>query len=208
MLRGRCRSCGTRFSLRYFFVEVITALVFWLTFRHYGFDPRLGAYLLLFCGFIIATFVDFEHRIIPDEVTLNGCLAGLILSFFIPTLQDVAPISWAAREWALGRATLGMLIGGGLMYGMGVLGEWIFKKEALGGGDVKLMAMVGAFLGWKVALLAFFIAPLFGAVYGIIEKIRTKESTIPYGPFLILGTLAAFFWQDQILAWLFPLYTS
>ena len=99
----------------------------------------------------------------------------------------------------LGGWFLGVLVGGGSNYLMGVLGDLIFRKESMGGGDVKLMAMVGAFLGWKLALLAFFIAPFFGAIYGIIEKIRTKDSAIAYGPFLALGSMISLFWGDKII---------
>ncbi len=83
-----------------------------------------------------------------------------------------------------------------------MLGDFLFKKESMGGGDVKLMAMVGAFMGWKMAILAFFIAPFFGAVYGIIEKIRTKDTAIAYGPFLVLGALICLFWGNAIIDWI------
>jgi leader peptidase (prepilin peptidase)/N-methyltransferase len=128
-------------------------------------------------GFIVGTIVDLEHRIIPDEVTLGGVIAGLILSGLIPQLH-----STDSRIWSLGQAGLGILVGGGSIYLMGLLGEWVFKKEAMGGGDVKLLAMVGSFLGWEYAILSFFLAPFFGSIVGIVEKIRTKDSTIAYGP--------------------------
>ena len=90
---------------------------------------------------------------------------------------------------SIGLSLLGVLVGGGSIYLMGMLGDFLFKKESMGGGDVKLMAMVGAFMGWKMAILAFFIAPFFGAIYGIVEKIRTKDTAIAYGPFLVLGSI-------------------
>ena len=89
-----------------------------------------------------------------------------------------------------------------MIYAMGLFGDILFKKESMGGGDVKLMAMVGAFLGWKLAVLAFFIAPFFGAIFGIVEKIRTKDSTMPYGPFLVLGTLVSLFYGNEIIRWI------
>jgi leader peptidase (prepilin peptidase)/N-methyltransferase len=97
----------------------------------------------------------------------------------------------------------GFMVGGGIIYAMGLFGDMVFRKESMGGGDVKLMAMVGAFMGWKLALLAFFIAPFFGAVYGIVEKIRTKDSAIAYGPFLVLGALVSLFWGEGIIVWIF-----
>ena len=92
--------------------------------------------------------------------------------------------------------------GGGSIYLMGVIGDFVFKKETMGGGDVKLMGMVGAFMGWKLALLTFFLAPFFGAGFGIVEKIRTKDSTIAYGPFLIMGALVSLFWGEKIINFL------
>lgn len=85
---------------------------------------------------------------------------------------------------------------------MGMLGDWLFKKESMGGGDIKLLAMIGAFMGWQYAILTFFIAPLFGAIYGVIEKIRTGDTAIAYGPFLVLGALICLFYGDPIVEWL------
>lgn len=204
-LRGKCRFCGGKISARYFIVELITALVFLVFYRHFGLTVLLWPYLVMMSGFIVATFVDFEHRIIPDEVSIGGMIAGLVFSLFIPQMHDVVP---NGRSFVMvhlnsfGLSVLGVLAGGGSIYVMGVLGDFLFKKESMGGGDVKLMAMVGAFMGWKMAILAFFIAPFFGAVYGIIEKIRTKDTAIAYGPFLVLGAIICLFWGDAILAWI------
>ena len=197
LLRGRCRSCKAPFSFRYWLVEFITACVFAFFYYYYGLSWVLLPYLVMLCGFIVATFVDFEHRIIPDEVSLGGIAAGLVLSFFIPQLHHVD-----SSLMALGLSALGVLVGGGSIYLMGMLGDFLFKKESMGGGDVKLLGMVGAFLGWKLALLAFFVAPFFGAGFGIVEKIRTKDSTIAYGPFLVLGSLVSMFWGEFIIHWI------
>ncbi len=200
ILRGRCRHCGASISWRYPFVEALTAAAFWGLYRYYGLTPVFGAYALMVGGFIVATFVDFEHRIIPDEVSLGGALAGVICSLAIPALHGVPDQwGWHGHIVSLGRSLLGLLVGGGSIYLMGLLGELIFRKEAMGGGDVKLMAMIGAFLGWKLVLITFFLAPFFGAVYGIIEKIRTKDSAIAYGPFLILAALISLFWGQTII---------
>lgn len=94
-------------------------------------------------------------------------------------------------------------MGGGVIFIMGVIGDWVFKKESIGGGDVKLLAAIGAFVGWQKVLLAFFVAPLFGAIVGIIIKIKTKESIIPYGPFLSLAGLISLFWYAQVMGMIF-----
>ncbi|HOD11627.1 MAG TPA: prepilin peptidase [Candidatus Omnitrophota bacterium] len=201
LLGRKCRFCKTAISGRYFLVELVTGLAFVGFYKFFGLTPILIPYLVMLCGFIISTFVDIEHRIIPDEISIGGMVVGFIFSFFIPELHGTTSV-WLS----VGRSLLGILIGGGAIYAMGLIGDFIFKKESMGGGDVKFMAMVGAFLGWKLALLAFFIAPFFGAIFGIIVKIRTKESLIPYGPFLAVGSLIALFFSQKIFDWIFALY--
>jgi len=194
VLGGRCRACKIRISFRYWLVELLTGITFFLFYRYYGIQPVLWPYLVMVSGFIVATFVDFEYRIIPDEVSIGGMIAGLVFSLIIPQLHGTHS-PFLGVGWSL----LGILVGGGSIYLMGVIGDFVFKKETMGGGDVKLMGMVGAFMGWKLALLTFFLAPFFGAGFGIVEKIRTKDSTIAYGPFLIMGALASLFWGDKII---------
>lgn len=194
VLRGRCRRCRANISFRYWFVEFLTGLAFFLFYRHFGWQPILLPYLVMLSGFIVAVFVDFSHRIIPDEVSITGIVAGVIFSLLIPQLQQTH-----SALLGLGLSLWGVMTGGGVIYLMGMIGDFFFKKETMGGGDVKLVAMVGAFMGWKLALLTFFIAPFFGLVYGLVEKVRTKDSTIAYGPFLVMGALVSLFWGNQII---------
>ena len=194
VLGGRCRACKEKISFRYWLVELLTGVIFFLFYRHYGLQPVLWPYLVMVSGFIVATFVDFEHRIIPDEVSIGGMIAGVVFSLFVPQLHGAH-----SPFLGVGYSLLGLLVGGGSIYLMGVIGDFVFKKETMGGGDVKLMGMVGAFMGWKLALLTFFLAPFFGAGFGIVEKIRTKDSTIAYGPFLIMGALVSLFWGERSL---------
>lgn len=210
LLRGKCRYCSGKISIRYFIVEFITGAVFLLLYVQFGMQLVLIPYLVMLAGLIAATFIDFEHRIIPDEISLGGMVAGLLFSAIIPSMHIIGADfgdGWLIHLKSLGWSVVGFLVGGGSIYALGVLGDVIFKKESMGGGDVKLMAMVGAFLGWKLALLAFFVAPFFGAVYGIIEKIRTKDSAIAYGPFLALGSLISLIWGDIIIAWIMRGYS-
>ncbi len=201
LLRGRCRFCHSKISIRYLIVEFTTAVLFVIFYRHFGLTLECLAYLLMLCGLLVATFVDIEHRIIPDEISIGGMVAGFVLSCLLPSLQSTDSHFVSAL-----RSFLGILVGGGTIYAMGLIGDFIFKKESMGGGDVKLLAMVGAFLGWQMALLTFFISPFFGAVAGIIVKIRTKESIIPYGPFLALGALISLFWAPSIIQWVLSGY--
>jgi len=207
-LRGKCRFCKKTISFRYFLVELLTASMFLFLYFYFGRQAILLPHLIFISGLIVATFVDFEHRIIPDEVSLGGIVAGIILSIMIPQLHGYFPQQQGAPAYLLSawKSLLGVLVGGGSIYLMGMLGDFLFKKETMGGGDVKLMGMVGAFLGWKMSLLTFFIAPFFGAIFGIVVKIRTKESLIPYGPFLALGALISLLWGDPILQWVLSGY--
>jgi len=209
LLKGQCRFCKGKISWRYPFVEFVTGLTFFLLFNHFGRVGVLIPYLVMYSCFIVALFVDFAHRIIPDEVSVGGMLCGLVFSLVIPELHgiQVDPNRMLISHFhSLGMSALGVLIGGGAIYAMGILGDFLFKKESMGGGDIKLLAMIGAFLGWKLAILTFFIAPFFGAVYGIAEKIRTKDTAIAYGPFLVLGAMISMFWGDLLIAWIMSGY--
>lgn len=209
-LRGRCPHCHAGISFRYFAVELLTGLIFVAFYRIYGVQPLTFAYLFMICCFVVAVFVDFEHRIIPDEVSVGGMVAGLVFSFLIPQMHGadslVASHRFVNHFVSLGYSFLGVVIGGGVIYLMAILGDWLFKKESMGGGDIKLMAMIGAFLGWENAVLTFFIAPFFGAVYGLIEKIRTKDSAIAYGPFIVLGAVISLFYGEEIILWILSGY--
>jgi leader peptidase (prepilin peptidase)/N-methyltransferase len=201
ILRARCRFCKKPVSLRYPIVELLTAIVFVLLYNYFGLSPKLFVYLLFICGLIVATFVDIAHRIIPDEISISGIVLGFILSIIFPQLQNEQ-----IRLWAGFQSVLGILVGGGIIYLTGVLGDFIFKKETMGGGDVKLLAMIGAFFGWKIALLTFFLAPFFGLIVGIIVLIRTKDHLIPYGPFLSLAAVVSVFYFQQIMNFVFGNY--
>ncbi len=209
LLGGRCRFCKEKISPRYFLVELVTAITFAIFYQYFGLTALLPAYLTMVCGFIVATFVDFEHRIIPDEISVGGMVAGVLFSALVPELHGINvstdPMVLAHLK-SLGWSLVGLLVGGGSIYAMGLLGDFLFKKESMGGGDVKLMAMVGAFLGWKLAVLTFFLAPFFGAVYGIAEKIRTKNTAIAYGPFLVGGALTSLFRGEAIIRWILSGY--
>ena len=196
-LSGKCRYCKAKISFQYFIVELLTGLLFLLFYNNFGFTFFSLIYIIFVCGLIIATFVDFNFRIIPDEINMGGIILGLIVSFIYPYLHNSS-----SHLIGLYRSFLGIVIGGGIIWITGIIGDFIFKKETMGGGDVKLLAMIGAFLGWKLAVLTFFISPIFGAVVGIIIKLKTKSSLIAYGPYLSLSSIIALFWGGNILRWL------
>lgn len=201
LLRARCRHCNVKIPLKYFFVELLTAALFLFLFNYYGLGVKFLIYVLFTNLLLIATFVDIRYRIIPDEISLGGIIIGLILSCIFPQAQNVN-----SHFQGLVFSFIGALCGAAVTYFTGLLGSFIFKKEAMGFGDVKLMAAIGAFLGWKLTLLSFFIAPFFGSFFGIIVLLRKKSHLIPYGPFLSLGALLSLLYGERILSAIFWTY--
>jgi len=206
MLGGKCRFCRQSISLRYPLVELLTALMFVALYGRYGLSYNFFVYTVLVCGLIIATFVDIKYRIIPDEVSIGGMILGFILcsvrSF------SLNPVSFDPRP--MGHSFLGIIAGGGIIWFTGFLFDLVYFKllkrppiqgetESMGGGDIKLLAMIGAFLGWQRTLLAFFVAPFLGVAFGIFSLIVKKDHTIPYGPFLSIAAVLSLFWADKII---------
>jgi len=197
-LMARCRFCKERISSRYFAIELISALAFLVLFIYFGFTAKFWIYSLITFSLIVVTFIDLEFQIIPDRVSIGGLVLGIILSAAIPQLHN--GVTW---KHGLINSILGALVGGGLIYLTGFLGQIAFKKESMGGGDVKLMAMLGTFLGWKMAILVFFLAPFFGTPAGLYIKFVKKCDIIPYGPYIAIASFVAMIWGQRILNILF-----
>jgi len=179
-------------------VEILTALLAVVIYAFFGLTIKSLIFFVLFSALIITAFVDFERQEIPDIISLPGIGIGLLISWIYPEILS------GRRPEALLSSFLGILVGGGTLYLVGFFGKIAFKKDAMGGGDIKLLAMIGAFLGWKIALLTFFIAPFLGLPAGIIMKMKKgKEGVIPYGPYLSLGAFVALLWGEDILRVLF-----
>ena len=196
-LGGKCRHCKAKISWSYPFVELATGVLFSGTLARFGCSRLALVYGILGAALIVLSMIDLKEMILPDEITLPGLSLGVILSFYVPELHQ------AATRWGgLWAGVVGALVGSGLLWGIGVIGTWLFKREAMGFGDVKLMAMVGAVIGvWKVFLVNLLLAPILGSVVGLVLKFRTGRSLIPFGPFLALGTIGAIFWGDGIIGW-------
>ncbi len=204
LLKGRCRYCRQGISCRYFVVEFLTAIIFLSLFLKFGLSWELLIYLVFVSGLIVATFTDFDHLIIPDVISWPGLILGLILSTVYPSLQRaIHPWSNICTSPGEGFLTslVGALSGGLFLYAIGVLGGKVFKKEAMGGGDVKLLAMIGAFLGWQLVALTIFISALSGSLVGLVIKLKKGESYIPYGPYLALGAVISLFWGERLINW-------
>ena len=204
-LRGRCRHCGGRITPRYFIVELLTASLFllvWLKFD--GWKPPI--YWLLVAGLIAATFIDLEHYIIPNEITYGGIVLGLLLSVAYPPLLNVENV-----RAALLQSFLGVVVGGVTLLAVALAGEWVFKKEAMGMGDVKLLAAIGAFLGWEATLFTVLVSSVVGGAIGLALVLLSKkdlQSRIPYGPYIALGSLVWIFWGRDIIHWYVSLFSK
>ncbi len=201
-LKGKCGSCKKPISIRYFIVELLTAILFTLLFAKFGLTLNLLFSLILVCGLIVATFIDFEYQLIPDTVSFGGLAVGLTAGILHPTFFNTF-----SRKTAFINSLAGALVGAISIYSIGVIGKVMFRKKlkeinedsAMGFGDVKFLAMIGAFLGWQKVLLVFFLAPFFGAAVGIILKAKYKMETIPYGPYLSLAAVIVMLWGDEIM---------
>lgn len=179
LLRGRCRNCREPIAARYPLVELISALLCLWILARYGLSVTAAIYYLLVCALVVVAFIDLDHQIIPDVITYPGIPAGVAASFLLPDIT-------------LKHSILGVLLGGGILLSVASVFRWIRKKEGMGMGDVKLLAMIGAFLGWKAVVLTLLVSSFVGALVGYaVLRLSGKGvgQPIPYGPFLVLGAL-------------------
>jgi len=208
-LRGKCRHCGARISPRYFVVELLTAVLFllmWLKLTGWNHPTVRGIvflkgpiYWMVIAGLIVATFIDFEHYIIPNEITIGGLIIGLLLSAVYPPLLDADTI-----KVSLMRSVLGVIVGSLALLSVATVGKLIFRREAMGMGDVKLLAAIGAFFGWQSALFTILISSLLGGAVGLILiLVRRKgwQSRMPYGPYIALGAVLWMFCGHEMIDW-------
>ena len=189
-LRGRCRKCGINVSWQYPVVELVTGalfvLVVWLTPP----GPLLASRLLLVCILIALFGIDLEHQILPNVITLPGIAIGVLLSL-------IAPPGWKD-------SLIGVLLGGGILYAIaGAYYLWR-REEGMGMGDVKMLAMLGAFLGWKAVLVTVILASFAGAFVGLAMMAVQRGSmkyALPFGTFLAIGAVVAMFVGEPLVAW-------
>lgn len=198
-LRGRCRGCRAPISPRYWMVELLSGALLLSAYLRFGLSAA-GAFFGLFALLLVlVTFIDWEHHLIPvGEVVLPGIVIGLLFRMFFAAPAPGRPIS------GLAAGLTGAMVGAGLIMVVAGLGRLAFRKEAMGEGDIWLMAMIGAFLGWRAVLLTIFIASLTGSVVGVALMSggrRRRDDPIPFGPFLSLGALTALFFGDALLRW-------
>jgi leader peptidase (prepilin peptidase)/N-methyltransferase len=195
MLGGRCRQCQARISIRYPIVELATMAVFVAHYLLFGLDILLVPRLLFAAALIVLFAIDLEHHLLPNAITLPGILVGLAFSVLLPP--------------GILAALIGTLVGGGVLWAIGEGYYRLTGQEGMGGGDVKMLAMIGAFLGWKLVLVTLVFSSIAGSLIGIVV-LATRRGGMkyapPYGTFLALGALVASLFGEHIVSWYVGLY--
>lgn len=189
--RGKCRHCGERYSGRYALWEAATAGLFVLTATVFGPHAELVPGLVMVSILVVAVQTDLDQMIIPDKVVFFGMAAGVILRLFI-------------HSSPLWHYAVAFLAGGGILYAAAYLGEKILGKEAMGGGDMKLLAMLGLYLGIANTFLTLFLGSLIGLGLTLLlmaSRRMSREQPIAFGPYLALGALLAYWWGEPLLQW-------
>ena len=194
-LRGRCRSCRAPISVRYPIVEVVTMALFLVHYAVFGWSALLAVRLVFACAMVVLFAIDLEHHLLPNVITLPGIVAGLVFSIWLPPgIRD---------------ALIGAAAGGGVLW---LIGEAYFRyagEEGMGGGDVKMLGMIGAFLGWKLVILTLVLSSVAGSLIGVLMIVTRRgglKYELPYGTFLALAALAASLVGERIVAWYVGMY--
>jgi leader peptidase (prepilin peptidase) / N-methyltransferase len=194
-LHGKCRKCRMPISVRYPIVELLTMAVFLLHLWLFGWTALMAVRLAFACALIALFAIDLEHHLLPNAITLPGIVVGLVTSVFVPPgLKD---------------AILGTLLGGGVLWAIGEAYYRYAGQEGMGGGDVKMLAMIGAFLGWKLVLVTLVLSSITGSLIGLLVIALRRggmKYALPYGTFLALGALAASLVGDRLVAWYVGFY--
>lgn len=196
-LGGKCRSCRTPISLQYPVVEILMALLSWAVVVRFGLSLTAAGYFLFCAALLCIIWIDIHHQIIPDVISLPGIVIGFLLSLISPALD------WQS-------SLIGVLAGGGVLYSIAIFYTLVRKQEGMGGGDIKLLAMIGAFLGWQSLLFVIFFSSFTGAIVGLAAMAKQGKggsTRIPFGPFLSVAALVFLFFQDAILFY-FRLYMA
>ena len=194
-LKGRCRHCRIKISMRYPIIELLAGLFALGAYLKFGLTIEALIYYLFFAALITVTFIDLDHRIIPDVITLPGIPICFLASFALPSISYLD-------------ALLGILVGGGSLFLVAWTYSLITKKEGMGGGDIKLLAMMGAFIGWKGVLFTIFVASLTGTLAGLAVIVQSRNGlklAVPFGPFLAIGCITYIFFGTPLIAWYFNL---
>ncbi|MBI5327106.1 MAG: prepilin peptidase [Deltaproteobacteria bacterium] len=190
ILLGRCRNCKNPISQRYPLVEFLTGFFSVILFKAFGLSIEIPIYFVFVSSLIVITFIDLRYQIIPDVITLPGIAVGFLASYFLP--------------YGILNSMIGILVGGGSLLLVAAGYQLVTGREGMGGGDIKMLAMIGAFLGWKGVIITIFTGSFIGAVVGsalMLAKGKDTKYAIPFGPFLAVGAVVSLFFGDAIIDW-------
>jgi len=207
ILGGKCRGCKTSISWIYPLVEVLTGLCFWLLFLRFGFGSPFFVNVVFFCILISLIFIDLHERILPDRLTLGGTIVGFLLAGFQSSalLGGRAAVELSSPVLSnYVNSLLGILVGGGILWLVATLYLKIRKREGMGFGDIKMMMMVGAFLGWKLAWFTILSGSVLGVLIGgsfMYLSRKTQKYELPFGTFLGFGAMLAALYGPQLIDW-------
>ncbi|MGD9213120.1 MAG: A24 family peptidase [Desulfobacteraceae bacterium] len=191
IVQGRCRYCGNAIAIRYPIVELLGGLFAICLALKFGQTLTTLVYYIFVAALLVITFIDIDHQIIPNEISLPGIPAGFVCSFFIPVITPVESL-------------LGIIVGGGTLWAVASLYLLFTQREGMGFGDVKLLGMIGAFIGWKGVLLTIFAASAIGSTVGFITMLKNSKNmkmAIPFGPFLSIGAIIYLFFGVSLINW-------
>ncbi len=191
LLAGRCRHCAIKIPYQYPLVEALNALGYVWIVWFFGMTWSAATYGILYSSLLVVAGTDLSHKIIPNAITFPGIILGLL------SAATILPLG-------LFNGLLGVLVGGGILWLLAWVSPYLFGKEGMGGGDIKLLAMIGAFLGWKPALMTIMVGSFLGSLVGIgliAAKVIRREDYIPFGPFLVCGALVSLFFGQSLLDW-------
>lgn len=201
-LGGRCHTCGTHYSFRYAFVEALTGAAAAFLLHHHGSVGVPFVYhFVLFCFLTAVFFMDLDHWIILDEVSVPGIVVGVVGSLFMPARWDL-PLDLSPAVGNLASSLLGVIVGASFFWSIQVVGTLLARQEAMGGGDVKLAALMGAFLGWKMGLVSFLLSFFLGAAVAIPLMLfgrRRGKDPVPLGTFMAVAAFATAVWGPEIM---------
>jgi len=192
ILWGKCRSCKGKISIRYPLVEALSALLALAMLYRFGLNASFAVYYVWTCALLVITFIDLDHQIIPDSLSIGGIVAGLALVWWMP-------VSYLD-------ALIGLGLGAGLLIAVIYGYFFLTGKHGMGGGDVKLLGMIGVFTGWQGVLFTIFTGSLVGSLVGIpwaLLQRKNMQTAIPFGPFLALGAFIYVLFGEPIIAWYF-----
>jgi len=189
-LGGKCGFCKTRISWRYPAVELFNALFYLYFYWQFEWGYQFLVFSFLSSALLAIFFIDIDFQIIPDAITLPGIVAGLA-------------ISWLPGGIGILNSLIGLLVGGGSLFLMAIIGDWMFRKESMGGGDIKMTAMLGTFLGWQQMLFVFICSSVIGvivslAIMAFSKKLR-ETRIVPFGPFLAVAAAVAIIYGERII---------